>query len=262
MTRDLNQIFPPGYPQIPTVEDLQFEVRDMLCHCETANTILHYLQQIECPYYQEALTIQTQKSWHDMERERKEPAVYLDMEGIWHYSWIDIDAALRTIIKRAHALQVDLEMAKQDFTSSENPTHDELPQKHPSSEAKPSTYIRHVDVMYNNCTIYQSTSPLQVPTDHVAEPADNSVASPIGPSFYRTHAQAVTTIEKRFAEAMSFATKTKCIRFLLQHSRKDGCFDFSNMTNQERADALNKVQDKHHFTAGDFENAVHRPSPK
>ena len=30
------------------------------------------------------------------------------------------------------------------------------------------------------------------------------------------------------------------------------------MTNIERANALNKVQDKHHFTAGDFENAVHK----
>ena len=52
MLRSLNQIFPVDYPQIPTIEDLKFEVQDMLRHCETANMILHYLQQIKCPYYQ------------------------------------------------------------------------------------------------------------------------------------------------------------------------------------------------------------------
>lgn len=254
MLRSLNQIFPVDYPQIPTIEDLKFEVQDMLRHCETANMILHYLQQIKCPYYQEALTIQTQQSWHEMEQSRKEPAVYIDMEGIWHYSWIDIDSALRSIIKKAHALQVNLESqidATMELLSIKTPKPSEL-----SKSTEP--HIQHVGVMYSHCTIYQYAAPSQEASHNQAEVTNASTASPVYPSFYRTNAQSITVIEKRFEEAMSFATKTKCIRFLLEHSRKDGCFNFSDMTNIERANALNKVQNKHHFTAGDFENAVHK----
>ncbi len=257
MLRSLNQIFPVDYPQIPTIEDLKFEVQDMLRHCETANMILHYLQQIKCPYYQEALTIQTQQSWHEMEQSRKEPAVYIDMEGIWHYSWIDIDSALRSIIKKAHALQVNLESqidATMELLSIKTPKPPEPSELSKSTEP----HIQHVGVMYSHCTIYQYAAPSQAATHNETEQDNVSTASPVYPSFYRTNAQSITVIEKRFEEAMSFATKTKCIRFLLEHSRKDGCFNFSDMTNIERANALNKVQNKHHFTAGDFENAVHK----
>ena len=82
-------------------------------------------------------------------------------------------------------------------------------------------------------------------------------AAPLYPSFFRTDAQSITVIQKTFEEAMAMSVKTKCIRFLLKHSRRDGCFNFSDMTNEQRAAALNSVQDKHHFTAGDFENACH-----
>ena len=257
MLRSLNQIFPLGYSPIPTIEDLKFEVQDLLCHCESATTILHYLQQIKCPYYQEALTIQMQKSWHEMEQEHKEPAVYLDMEGAWHYSWLDIDSALRSIIKKAHALQVNLESqidATMELLSIKTPKPSEPSELSKSTEP----HIQHVDVMYNHCTIYQYAAPSQAPTHNETEQDNVSTASPVYPSFYRTNAQSITVIEKRFEEAMSFATKTKCIRYLLEHSRKDGCFNFSNMTNIERANTLNKVQNKHHFTAGDFENAAHK----
>lgn len=254
MLRSLSQIFPSGYPHIPTVEELKCMVKDMLCHCDSTHTILHYLQQIKCPYYQEALTIQTQHSWHELEQEHKEPAVYLDMEGMWHYSWIDIDSALRVIIKKAHALQIELE--SQANTPTDLPTAEPPQSTEPSQSTEP--HIQHVGVMYSHCTIYQLASPSEPPSNAEKQPASTSNTANEYPTFYRTDAQSITTIEKHFKKAMSYATKTKCIRYLMEHSHKDGCFKFSDMTYLERANALNHVQDKHHFTAGDFENAAHK----
>lgn len=215
-----------------------------------------YLQQIKCPYYQEALAIQAGHTWHELEEERKEPAVYYDMEGIWHYCWIDIDSALRPIIKQAHALQVELEMQNKAHAAppSQDPVEPPTPSK-PAASA--DTHIQHVEVMYSHCTFNYGTAP-QAPAKEEKAPSDTPAPAPAYPSFYRTNAQSITTIEKHLQIALSFATKTKCIRYLLEHSHKDGCFNFSAMTYSERAEALNQVQDKHHFTAGDFENAAHK----
>jgi hypothetical protein len=259
MLRNLGQIFPEGYPNIPTIEELEIEVREMLCHCDNAQTVLHYIHLIECPYYQEAIAQQTEITWHNMERERKEPAVYCDMEGAWHYSWVDIDSAMHMIIKKAHAMQIEMEqqLETEACVKEEVPCVEDNSPAQSSLPDTPSFKIRYADVVYANCTIYQYATEAPKEEERPSLAKKVETAAPLYPSFFRTDAQSITVIQKTFEEAMAMSVKTKCIRFLLKHSRRDGCFNFSDMTNEQRAAALNSVQDKHHFTAGDFENACH-----
>jgi hypothetical protein len=259
MLRNLGQIFPEGYPNIPTIEELEIEVREMLCHCDNAQTVLHYIHLIECPYYQEAIAQQTEIAWHNMERERKEPAVYCDMEGAWHYSWVDIDSAMHMIIKKAHAMQIEMEqqLETEACVKEEVPCVEDNSPAQSSLPDTPSFKIRYADVVYANCTIYQYATEAPKEEERPSLAKKVETAAPLYPSFFRTDAQSITVIQKTFEEAMAMSVKTKCIRFLLKHSRRDGCFNFSDMTNEQRAAALNSVQDKHHFTAGDFENACH-----
>ena len=257
MLRNLGQIFPEGYPNIPTIEELETEVREMLCHCDNAQTVLHYIHLIECPYYQEAIAQQTEITWHNMERERKEPAVYCDMEGAWHYSWVDIDSAMRLIIKKAHAMQIEMEQQHETeaCVKEEVPSVEDKTPEQSGLPDTPSVNIQHADVVYANCTIYQYGTEAPKEAERPSLETKVETAAPLYPSFFRTDAQSITVIQKCFDEAIAMRTKTKCIRFLLNHSQRDGCFNFSDMTNEQRAAALNSVQDKHHFTAGDFENA-------
>lgn len=51
----LNHIFPVGYPNIPTQEDLEFEVRDLLRHEAYAQKVFISIQQEPCPYRREGL---------------------------------------------------------------------------------------------------------------------------------------------------------------------------------------------------------------
>lgn len=253
---NLSRIFPVWYINPPTLEDLKNEVQRLLYDCVSAETILHYIRLKECPYHQEALVEITKESWHQLEREEKEPAVYHDADGNLYYSWMDIDQSMRPIIRHAHKLQIELEReAKADFieeqveVSSAEPCKDQ-----PAPQAPASAHIEKADVVYCNCTFYGAAPQASV-QEKVAETLADSPDLNAFPSFFRTNAQSITVIQKCFDEAIAMRTKTKCIRHLLMHSRNDGCFNFSDMTNAQRAAALNSVQDKHNFTAGDFENA-------
>ena len=240
---NLNHIFPVWYLNPPSLEDLKNEVQRLLYQCVSSDTVLHYIRLIKCPYHQEALVEITKESWHQLEREQKEPAVYYDMEGNPYYSWIDIDQAMRLIIRHAHELQIELERqaCAESIEESAAPT-DEQPQASHKEKIPASAHIGKADVVYCNCTFYGApyqTSSL--PMEKSAEaPADQS-DSIAYPSFFRTNAQSITVIQKCFEEAIAMRTKTKCIRHLMKHSRRDGCFDFSNMTNRERATALNQA---------------------
>lgn len=96
--------------------------------------------------------------------------------------------------------------------------------------------------------------------DHHAQQADNIQEAEVvpdvkTPSFFRTDTHSITKIQEKWEEALQIkGGKTKIIRFVEQHARKDGYFKLSG-THEQLADAFNKAQDKFTFTANDFENA-------
>jgi hypothetical protein len=163
------------------------------------------------------------------------------------------------IIKKAHAMQIEMEqqLETEACVKEEVPCVEDNSPAQSSLPDTPSFKIRHADVVYANCTIYQYATEAPKEEERPSLATKVETAAPLYPSFFRTDAQSITVIQKTFEEAMAMSVKTKCIRFQLQHSRRDGCFNFSDMTNEQRAAALNSVQDKHHFTAGDFENACY-----
>jgi hypothetical protein len=105
----LNHIFPVGYPNIPTQEDLNFEVRDLLCHSDSPFDIIHYINDIHCPYHRKALALLVPPQWHSMEQDGTPPAIFEDMDGYLRITWLNIDSDIRRIIKKANAEQVELE---------------------------------------------------------------------------------------------------------------------------------------------------------
>ena len=54
---NLSHIFPSGYLNIPTEEDLRFEVQDMLRYAYTDKQIMDQLRAIRCPYMRKAMAL-------------------------------------------------------------------------------------------------------------------------------------------------------------------------------------------------------------
>ena len=71
---NLSHIFPSGYLNIPTEEDLRFEVQDMLRYACTDKQIMDQLRSIRCPYLRKALGM--------LEQGNKEEFLVVQ-EGIW-----------------------------------------------------------------------------------------------------------------------------------------------------------------------------------
>lgn len=109
---NLSHIFPSGYPNIPTEEDLHFEVQEILCHCQNDKQIMEALRGIRCPYMRKATTLCLQEDWHQLMQIRDDRTGYYDGDGSWRVSWIYFDSDMRQIIKMANHEQVLLEAAE------------------------------------------------------------------------------------------------------------------------------------------------------
>lgn len=107
--RSIFDIFPNDYPHPHDEEDLRFEVQDLLQHAHSPMDIILTINKIKCPYYRKAIATLVPNYWHSMERDGKEPAVFLDGDGDWRISWSNIDYDMRAIIKKANAEQIELE---------------------------------------------------------------------------------------------------------------------------------------------------------
>ena len=106
---NLSQIFPSGYRNIPTEEDLHFEVQEILCHCENDKQIIDALRRIRCPYMRKATTLCLQEDWHQLMQLRDDRTGYYDSDGDWRNAWVYFDSDMRQIIKMANHEQVLLE---------------------------------------------------------------------------------------------------------------------------------------------------------
>lgn len=153
----LSNIFPIGYPNIPTQEDLNFEVQDLLCHSQSPFDIIHYINDITCPYYRKALATLVPITWHTMERNGKPPAVFEDMDGHRIITWLNIDSDIGRIIKQANAEQVEIELNQPPITL--NTKHSTLnPKSMPLIIQGNPQVINNYEgahYEYHNCTIYQ-----------------------------------------------------------------------------------------------------------
>ena len=107
---NLSHIFPSGYLNIPTEEDLRFEVQDMLRYACTDKQIMDQLRSIRCPYLRKAMALCLSGYWHELVQLRDDRTGYYDGDGDWRIAWIYFDSDMRQIIKHANCEQVELEM--------------------------------------------------------------------------------------------------------------------------------------------------------
>lgn len=254
----ISHIFPPDYPHPHTEEELRFEVQDILRHADSPMYIIQCISKIACPYYRKAMATLVPLYWHDMEQQGREPAVFLDGEGDWRITWINIDCDMRSIVKKANAEQLQLEQPNPSTPYTLHPTSPTPYTLHttPKNNTTMPLFInRHEGTInhneYHNCTINYAVEPTtnQAATEEPAEQA------PAIPSFFRTDCHAITAIEKLWNEALQLPTKTKVIRFLQQYDHTDGYFRLNHLSYPQRAQLLNEAQDKFLFRAKDFENA-------
>ena len=243
--RSISHIFPDSYPNPPSAEELLFEANEMLCRYQCAPQIIHALQHILCPYYREAIALSFQYNWHQREQLFDELTGYYDGDGDWRKSWIEIDADIRSLIRHAHNEQVKLE---NPTTPPYNTQNNSIQQPTKTKTIMPLFINRQEGTIYNNCTFnYAAQQPTTTQQDVEQAPAT--------PTFFRTDCHAITTIQQIWQQALQLPTKTKVIRFLLQHDHTDGYFHLNHLTYQQRAQLLNEAQDKFCFKAKDFENA-------
>lgn len=97
---NLNHIFPVDYPNIPTYEDLEIEVQDMLCRSDNPKQVLCKIQSLDCPYYKEALTRCYNDIWRHMV-DRQDPATYYeDGDGHKIANWPEAQYDMKRLIRQ------------------------------------------------------------------------------------------------------------------------------------------------------------------
>lgn len=175
---NLTNIFPCDYPNPPSMQDLDFEVQELLCHSESPMDIIHYLNRIQCPYYRKALAAMVSPNWHQMERNGKEPAVYYDFDGQWRRTWMNVDEDMRAIIKQANCEQAEREIAQQEKTRTENKPQNTHPEQ--TNTTMPLIVQKHEGTInnteYNNCTFIYGAAPQTYP-----QPAKETIVADIVP---------------------------------------------------------------------------------
>ena len=123
---NLSHIFPSGYLNIPTEQDLRFEVQDMLRYAYTDKQIMDQLRAIRCPYMRKAMALCLSGYWHELEQLRDDRTGYYDGDGDWRMSWVYFDADMRQIIKHANYEQVELEA---NISTTQPTTHETTKQQ-------------------------------------------------------------------------------------------------------------------------------------
>lgn len=148
---NLSHIFPSGYPNIPTEEDLHFEVREILCHCENDKQIMDALRSIRCPYMRKATTLCLQEDWNQLVQVRDDRTGFYDGDGDWRMSWVFFDADMRQIIKRANYEQVLLE-------TPESPTPPKAPKQVNPSAIDMNKEKTNYQIKMENCNVIMGDS--------------------------------------------------------------------------------------------------------
>ena len=118
---NLSHIFPSGYRDVPSEDDLRLEVQVLLRYGCSDKQIMDQLRSIHCPYLRKAMVLCLSGYWHELVQVRDDRTGYYDGDGDWRMSWIYFDSDMRQIIKTANREQVELELNAAPTTP---PTHE------------------------------------------------------------------------------------------------------------------------------------------
>lgn len=161
---NLTQIFPANYPNMPTAEELNFEVQEMLRRCDNDKQIMDWLNHIPCPYMRKAICLCFQGKWHELEKLRDDRTGYYDSDGGWRIAWLYMDSDIKLIVKKANLQQIELERKhsqQEEMTIHNNSnTHNIM-----SKESQPTQPIKMENCNVFMAPVYNATFPL--PGAHV-----------------------------------------------------------------------------------------------
>lgn len=231
MKHNLSHIFPSDYPNLPNERDLQFEVQDLLRHTDSPMDIIHSINEIECPYHRKAIATLIPYHWHLMEKNGQEPAVYLDSEGDWRITWINIDYDMRIIIRQANAEQIELEHANDTILHHPTPTNTN-PQHNNTTmpliiKGDPQVINHYEGAHYENCTFY-TNPPIEQPVENIytqaIEQADHLTPLPIttdpAPLIFKNNEPNRQTVETMLKETLSSSNKKSVVCRKLYQQRE------------------------------------------
>ena len=254
-----SNIFPIGYPNIPTEEDLDFEVQDLLRHSDSPFDIIHYINDIECPYYRKAFAILVPPKWHNMERDGKNPAVFEDMDGYYITTWLNIDSDIGRIIKKANAEQVELENqttpqetlnTKHSYTSSASDRSSKGEIRTLNSQTMPliikgdPQVINHYEgAHYENCTFINGTPTTN--NQHIEDVVPVNEDQPTEPTtlpdtsalIFKPNEQNRDAIETLIKEALATSNKKSVICRKLYQQRE--IFNLHTQDDTTKASIIN-----------------------
>ena len=257
----ISHIFPPDYPHPHTEEELRFEAQDILRHADSPMYIIHCISKIACPYYRKAMATLVPLYWHDMEQQGREPAVFLDGEGDWRITWINIDCDMRSIVKKANAEQLQLEQPNPPTPYTLPPTPSPPYTLHPTPKhntTMPLFINRHEGTInhneYHNCTINYGVEP----TTTQLQPTANQNDLPSLPDLLCLDRHSISVIERKIKEAIEVPTKTKACANLYALQREGYINLDQYRSDEERAQALNRYQTTHIFCADDIQRGRYK----
>ena len=247
--RNISDIFPANYPHPCSEEDLLFDLQEILRHADSPVDIIHSISKIDCPYYRKAIATLVPSYWHSMEQLGKEPAVFLDAEGDWRITWMNVDHDMRAIIKTANAQQLQLE-----YPNPSTPSTPYILHTTPKNNTTMPLFInRHEGTInhneYHNCTINYGVEP----TTTQLQPTANQNDLPSAPDLLCLDRHSISVIERKIKEAIEVPTKTKACANLYALQREGYINLDQYRSDEERAHALNRYQTTHIFCADDIQ---------
>ena len=240
----LSNIFPIGYPNIPTEGDLDFEVQDLLRHSESPFDIIHYINDIECPYYRKAFAILVPPKWHTMERDGKTPAVFEDMDGYYITTWLNIDSDIGRIIKKANAEQVELEQTPKTSETPKTPkTSKTFPTMPLIIKGDPQVINHYEGAHYENCTFINGTPTTN--NQHIEDVVPVNEDQPTEPTtlpdtsalIFKPNEQNRDAIETLIKEALATSNKKSVICRKLYQQRE--IFNLHTQNDTTKASIIN-----------------------
>lgn len=114
--KKITAIFPDGYPDAPTHEELLNEAEDRLSSSEHIPTdLVRWLRETECPFLREARAFALQEVWEQHFSTFDDHTGYYH-DGCWCSYWPDYETSLRNIVRAARREQETNEAAAKSIS--------------------------------------------------------------------------------------------------------------------------------------------------
>lgn len=112
--RPYDEIYPPYYLERLSIEEARRMVERMISGAQSREEIIRWIYSFTCPYDREVVTFCVYRHWQELVGRCQEPAVYIDCDGAVTMCWMEYESELWRIVREAHELEVEEDMAHRE----------------------------------------------------------------------------------------------------------------------------------------------------